>query len=83
VAEGGVGRPGSLSLRKAQPYSALGAALHIAEVLADAMDLEIFPREALQDAVPELVAQLHLDLDWLKEQQLSPAELAQEVEPLG
>jgi hypothetical protein len=52
-------------------------------VLADAMDLEISPREALQDAVPELVAHLHLDLDWLEEKQLSPAELAQEVEMLG
>ena len=67
----------------AQPFSALGAALHMAEVLADAMDLELSPREALESAVPELVAHLRLDLDWLEEKQLAADELAQEVEMLG
>ena len=68
---------------EAQPFSALGAALHMAEVLADAMDLEQPPGAALQAAVPELVTHLRLDLQWLDEKQLSPDDLAQEVEMMG
>jgi HD-like signal output (HDOD) protein len=68
---------------EATPFSALGAALHMAEVLADALDLEEPPGASLQAAVPELVEHLRLDLQWLDEKQLSPQELAQEVEMMG
>jgi HD-like signal output (HDOD) protein len=68
---------------EASPFSALGAALHMAEVLADALDMEEPPGASLQAAVPDLVAHLHLDLQWLDEKQLSPEELAQEVEMMG
>jgi len=68
---------------EAQPFSTLGAALHMAEVLADAMDLAQPPGESLQAAVPELVEHLRLDLQWLDEKQLSPEDLAQEVELMG
>lgn len=56
----------------AHPFSLQGAVLRMAEVLADAHDLELSGREALEAAEPELLAHLHLDMDWL-EQRLTEA----------
>jgi HD-like signal output (HDOD) protein len=50
-----------------RPFSALGAMLHCAEVMADASIEAVDPIEALQESVSELVAHLHLDLPWLRE----------------
>jgi len=66
-----------------QPFSKLGAVLHLAEVLADAGELQVAPREALQTAAPGLVAHLRLDLDWLEAKQLAGDALAQEAELLA
>lgn len=49
----------------AKPFSLLAAVLRMAEVLADANELNLPARPALESAVPELIAHLHLDLDWL------------------
>lgn len=50
-----------------RPFSALGAMLHCAEVMADASIEAVDPIDALQESVGELVAHLHLDLPWLRE----------------
>lgn len=50
-----------------RPFSMLGALLHCAEVMADALMEELNPVDALTASVPELVGHLHLDLDWLRE----------------
>jgi HD-like signal output (HDOD) protein len=65
---------------EAQPFSAMGAVLHLAEALADAMDLEQPPIEALQSALPQLIARLRLNPDWLADKLLDPADLGQEVQ---
>lgn len=49
-----------------RPFSLLAALLHMAEVLADAADQQLDPIQALQEAVPELVEHLHLDLEFLR-----------------
>jgi HD-like signal output (HDOD) protein len=49
----------------AKPFSLLAAVLRMAEVLADALELGQPPRAALEAALPELIAHLHLDMDWL------------------
>lgn len=67
----------------AQPFSKLGAVLHLAEVLADANGLKLAPREALMTAAPGLVAHLRLDLDWLEAKQLAEEALAEEAELLA
>ena len=66
----------------AKPFSALGAVLHLSEVLADALDQGIPGHEALGKAVPELVARKNIDLNWLSQHLLDPASLAQETELL-
>lgn len=65
---------------EAQPYSGLGAVLHLAEALADTLDLEQPAVEALQAAVPDLIARLRMNPAWLADKLLDPAELAQEVQ---
>lgn len=50
-----------------RPFSALGAMLHCAEVMADAAAEAVDPIEALNESVGELVAHLRLDLAWLRE----------------
>jgi HD-like signal output (HDOD) protein len=50
----------------AHPFSLQGAVLRMAEVLADAHDMETSGREALEEAEPELLAHLHIDMDWLE-----------------
>jgi len=67
---------------QAQPYSGLGAALHLAEALADAMDLEQPPIESLQQTQSELIAKLRLNPAWLADKLLNPADLSQEVQLL-
>jgi HD-like signal output (HDOD) protein len=64
---------------EAQPFSVLGAVLHLAEVLADATDLQLSPRDALETAAPRIVAHLNLDLDWLVAQQVSDAALEEDL----
>lgn len=54
-----------------RPFSMLGALLHCAEVMADALMEGVHPVDALVDHVPELVGHLHLDLDWLREKLLT------------
>lgn len=49
-----------------RPFSLLAAVLHLAEVLADAAEQQQDPVKALQQAVPELIEHLHLDLDYLR-----------------
>jgi HD-like signal output (HDOD) protein len=55
---------------EAKPFSLLAAVLRMSEVLADAMELGHPPRAALETAVPELIAHLHLDMDWLEQKLL-------------
>ena len=66
----------------AKPFSALGAVLHLSEVLADALDQGIPGHEALGKAAPDLVAHKNIDLNWLGQHLLDPAALAQETELL-
>jgi len=49
-----------------RPFSLLAGVLRMAEILADALDAGQSPRAALQQATPELLEHLHLDLDWLE-----------------
>ncbi|MDI1261568.1 HDOD domain-containing protein [Aquabacterium sp.] len=65
-----------------QPFSNLGAVLHVAALLADALVLEASPVEALEQSVPQLVARLHLNLDWLQDKLLTVADLAPEVDSM-
>ena len=58
----------------ARPFSKLGAVLRIASVLADAGDRGLPPVATLVETQADLVAHLHLDLDWLA-QHLLPYEL--------
>ena len=64
---------------QAQPWSALGAALRLAEALADAMDLELAPLESLTREFPELIQRLRLNPAWLADKLLDPSVLSQEV----
>lgn len=63
----------------AQPFSPLGAVLHLAEVLADALDLDQPPLEVLERSQPELVARLRLKTHWLADKLVSADDLAQEA----
>ena len=65
-----------------QPFSSLGAVLHVAALLADALVLEASAVEALEQSVPELVARLHLNLGWLQDKLLTLADLAPEVDSM-
>ena len=67
---------------QASTFSPLGAVLHLAEALADAMDLSQPAIESLQAAEPELIARLRLNPAWLADKLLDPADLAQEVQSM-
>ncbi len=62
-----------------RPFSLIAAVLHVAEVLADAAEHHDEPVHALQVAVPELVAHLHLDLDLLAAKVAATGDPAAEV----
>lgn len=49
-----------------RPFSLMAAVLRLAEVLADAGQVREDPLVALQQAVPDLLTHVHLDLDVLK-----------------
>jgi hypothetical protein len=65
-----------------RPFSLMAAVLHLAEVLADAALHHSDPVEALQQAVPELVEHLHLDMDDLRSRLAALGDPAQDVELL-
>lgn len=67
---------------EANPFSSLGAVLHVAALLAEAVVLEAPPIESLERAAPELVARLHLNLEWLGDKCLTVADLAAEVDSM-
>ena len=66
----------------AKPFSLLGAVLHMAQLLADAMEMGIAPFKALEKVEKDLVEHEHLDLDWLEGHLFTQADLANEVELL-
>lgn len=65
-----------------RPFSAMAAVLHLSEVLADAAQRHEDPVAALQAAVPELLAHLHLDLDDLRQRLAALGDPAQDVDLL-
>lgn len=65
-----------------RPFSVMAAVLHLAEVLADAAEHHEDPVQALQAAVPELVAHLHLDLDDLRSRLAAAGDPAHDIELL-
>ena len=65
-----------------RPFSLMAAVLHLAEVLADAAMQQEDPVAALQQAVPELVEHLHLDLEDLRGRLVALGDPAQDVELL-
>lgn len=65
-----------------KPFSLLAAVLHLAEVLADAAEQHENPAHALQQAVPELVTHLHLDLDYLAGKIEAAGDVAADAEQL-
>ena len=66
----------------AKPFNRMGAVLHLAEVLADAVEHHEGPTEALKLVEPELVEHLHLDLAWLEEKIVAAGDVGNEVEAL-
>lgn len=50
---------------EAHPFCRAAAALRLASVVADARDMGLTARQGLQEAQPELLDHLRLDLDWL------------------
>jgi HD-like signal output (HDOD) protein len=64
---------------EAQPFSSLGAVLHVAALMADAMDLETSAIEALNTSALELTTRLHLNLAWLEDKLITAEDLASEV----
>ncbi len=65
-----------------RPFSLMAAVLHLAEVLADAAVHHTDPVLALQQAVPDLVEHLHLDLNDLRDRIEKAGDPAQDVELL-
>ncbi|MEJ6001100.1 HDOD domain-containing protein [Paucibacter soli] len=65
-----------------RPFSLMAAVLHLAEVLADAAQVQAQPAAALLAAVPELVEHLHLDLGFLDEKIKAAGDVAAEVDQL-
>ena len=63
---------------QAQPFSQMGGVLHLAELLADAMDLGVPPIASMEAAAPELVARLRLKTSWLEDKLVNADELSQE-----
>jgi HD-like signal output (HDOD) protein len=66
----------------ARPFSLLAAVLHMSQVLADAIELEVAPVDALKQVDEDLVEHEHLDLDWLQGHLFTKADLSHEVELL-
>lgn len=62
-----------------QPFSALGAVLHIAALLADAMDLASSGTDALNTTALGVVTRLHLNVAWLEDKLITADDLASEV----
>ena len=67
---------------ESRPFNRLGAVLHLAEVLADAVEHHEGPTEALKLVEPELVEHLHLDLAWLEARIVAAGDVGSEVEAL-
>lgn len=65
-----------------RPFSLMAAVLHLAEVLADAAQVNDQPAHALQVAVPELVEHLHLDLDFLAAKISAAGDVSADVDML-
>lgn len=65
-----------------RPFSLMAAILHLAEVLADAAEHKIKATDALQQAVPELVEHLHLDLAFLETRLAAAGDVAADVDLL-
>ncbi|MDN3545757.1 MAG: HDOD domain-containing protein [Roseateles asaccharophilus] len=65
-----------------KPFSLMAAVLHLAEVLADAAEHHDDPVQAMQVAVPELLAHLHLDLDFLRSKIEAAGDLGADVDSL-
>lgn len=66
----------------ARPFQPLGGVLHLAALLADAMDMDLPAADSLQALAPELVGHFHLNLDWLAERVLQAADLDAEVDSM-
>lgn len=64
----------------AATFSQLGGVLHLAEGLADAMDLGVPPIEAIDAAMPELIKRLRLKTSWLADKLLDADALTQEAQ---
>jgi HD-like signal output (HDOD) protein len=63
-----------------EPFSQTGAVLHLAAGLADAIDLNLPPIEAVEAAMPALIARLRLKTSWLSDKLPDPAELAEDAQ---
>lgn len=61
-------------------FSPLGGMLHLAEAMADAIDLGQPPLAAIEQGMPELIAKLRLKPSWLADKLPDPAALAQEAQ---
>jgi HD-like signal output (HDOD) protein len=59
--------------------SPLAGVLHLAEALADAIDLGLPPIAAIEEHQAELIARLHLKPSWLADKLPDPAALAEEA----
>lgn len=65
-----------------RPFSLMAAALHLAEVLADAAEHHDSPAKALGVAAPELVEHLHLDLDFLEAKVIAAGDVSSDVDQM-
>jgi HD-like signal output (HDOD) protein len=65
-----------------RPFSLIAGVLHVAEVLADAAEVQDEPVHALEVAVPDLIEHLHLDLEMLAAKVAAAGDPAAEVEQL-
>ncbi|WP_077035682.1 HDOD domain-containing protein [Pelomonas sp. KK5] len=65
-----------------RPFNRMGAVLHLAEVLADAVEHHEGATAALQLVEPELVEHLHLDLTLLEKMITAAGDVGSEVEAL-
>ena len=63
-----------------ESFSQTGAVLHLAAGLADAIDLDLPPIEAIEAAMPALIARLRLKTSWLPDKLPDPAALAEDAE---
>ncbi len=65
-----------------RPFSLMAAVLHMAEVLADAQEQKVDPVKALQDATPDLVEHLHLDLEDLARRLKAAGDVGHDVDAM-